>query len=103
LSNKPALANSGVPELNASDEPPPCRSNVPLEALLNNTPGLLKTTCPAVQAPAPPLTSVPPLNDLVPPLSVIPPLANTIWDDATLPKEPPVQENGPDTVIAMVP
>src|SRR4051794_8243914 len=86
LRNKPALANSGVPELRANELPLACRSNVPAGALLNKA--LLQIICPAVHAPAPPLTSVPPLNVLVLPLRLIVPLAKTISVDPEAPKTP---------------
>src|SRR5436190_16343537 len=101
LRNKPALTNCGTPELKTNELPPPCSSKFPAGALLN-TPAL-QTTWPAVHVPAPPLTSVPPLSDLLSPLSVIPPLAKTFNVDPAVPKNPPVQEKDPETVIAMVP
>src|SRR5882762_1093325 len=63
----------------------------------------LHTICPAVHTPLPPLTSIPPMNVLVVPLRVNPSLAKTIKGDPAAPNKPPVQENGPDTVIVMLP
>src|SRR6267142_86685 len=97
----PPLASSGVPEFATKALPSVCRSKVAPGALLNTAP--LKVICPPVHAPGPPFTSVPPPIVLKPPLIVSPPPANTTRLAPTFPKVPPLQAEGPNTVMDIVP